>query len=77
MNNYYKQIEDLLKGKKQRDEKRLKDIEEDTLKTYYEVGKLLDTAIKEDRKNQRRKGDKKYEKKNNYDNNSISFDFTI
>ena len=78
MESHYKQIENLLKNKKQRDEKRLKEIEEDTLKTYYEVGKLLDAAIKEERKIQRKKGDKaKYEKKNNHSDNIISFDFTI
>lgn len=75
--DYYNRIETLLKNKKLRDEERIKEIEEDTLNTYYEVGKLLDKAIKEERKNKRKEGNTKYETKNNSNINNISFDFTI
>lgn len=75
--DYYYKIEKLLKDKKLRDEQRIKDIEEDTLNTYYEVGKLLDRAYKEERKN-KRKGEKmKYEKKDNNNISCSSFNFTI
>ena len=75
--NYYYKIEKLLKEKEFRDKQRLESFEKDTLNTYYEVGKLLTYAEKEERKKHNRKGRKKYEKKNNDDINSISFDFTI
>ena len=75
--NYYYKIEKLLKEKEFRDKQRLESFEKDTLNTYYEVGKLLTYAEKEERKKHNRKGIKKYEKKNNDGFNSISFDFTI
>ena len=74
--DYYNEIEKILKSKKIRDEKRIKEIEEDTLNTYYEIGKLLDKALKKE-KIRNKGGKRKYEKKNSISCNSISFNFTI